>query len=106
MSEHSDIFIRLTLDVPGAGSVIHTAQLRPLDARTCQLIRIIELAPDGTIHGGATPTTSAGLQTDPQRIVPHPDLYGDFPDVTAEVLSEKEFDTLWQQTITQFPTLK
>ncbi|WP_040087110.1 hypothetical protein [Corynebacterium humireducens] len=100
-----NIHVRIDMSIPGAGSVIHVAELLPRDAQTCTMIRIIELDPSETIRGGATQDTSAGLAQAPNPVVPHPDTYADFPDIEHRLLSPEEFEGLWAEAVAAFPKL-
>ena len=91
------------MTIPGAGSVIHVAELAPLDAQTCAMVRIIELDPSETIRGAATQDTSAGMAQAPNPVVPHPDAYADFPDIEHRALSADEFEGLWMEAVAAFP---
>lgn len=101
------LFIRIDLTVPGAGTVIHIAELEEIDTRSCTMLRIIELDSAGTIQGAARPGTgeSVGMANVPQQVVPHPDTYDDFPDVDHRALSEDEFEGLWTEATAKFPRL-
>lgn len=41
----------------------------------------------------------------PNEIVPHPDTYDQYPDISATRLEEAEFEGLWSEATTLFPTL-
>ncbi|GAB3695788.1 hypothetical protein GCM10027595_09400 [Corynebacterium nasicanis] len=99
------IHVRIEMTVPGAGSVIHVAELSPLDADTCALLRIIELDPSETIRGAATQDTSAGMAQAPNPIVPHPDSYADFPDISHRSITPEEFEGLWAEAVATFPEI-
>jgi len=57
--------------------------------------RIIELDPSGAIQGAATPKVTVGMASAPEPIVPHPDTYADFPDITSTPIDVELFDALW-----------
>ena len=99
------IHVRIEMTVPGAGSVIHVAELAPLDEQTCAMVRIIELDPSETIRGAATQDTAAGMAQAPNPVVPHPDTYADFPDIEHRLLSPEEFEGLWAEAVAAFPEL-
>ncbi len=103
----SRFFVRTELTVPGAGSIIHVAELEEIDARMCTMVRIIELDPAETIRGAARAESgvSVGMQNAPNEVVPHPDTYADFPDIDHRVLTESEFEGLWSEAIAKFPEL-
>ena len=58
----------------------HIAELSPTDDPTlCQMLRIVEVR-DGRPVGYAQQGESKNMNV-PEPFVPHPDTYGDFPDV-------------------------
>ena len=67
--------------------------------------RIIELDPSGAIQGAATPKVTVGMASAPEPIVPHPDTYADFPDITSTHIDVELFDALWAEAIAKFPEL-
>lgn len=99
------IHVRIEMTVPGAGSVIHVAELAPLDKQTCAMVRIIELDPSETIRGAATQDTAAGMAQAPNPVVPHPDTYADFPDIEHSHLTPEEFEGLWAEAVATFPEI-
>lgn len=98
-------YVRTDLTVPGAGSVIHIAELEEIDQTSCTMIRIIELAPDETIMGVTSQGKTVGSANEPQAVVPHPDTYDQFPDINARRLSADEFEALWTEAVAKFPEL-
>ncbi|MBC3186500.1 hypothetical protein H7347_07950 [Corynebacterium sp. zg-331] len=101
----SPLFIRTILTIPGAGTATHVAELHPLGAERCRMARIVEVDPSGRPTGAAVGDRHYGMDTPPQEIVPHPDTYGAFPDVSAEELSAEEFRALWARAVAAFPGL-
>ncbi|MDO4761694.1 MAG: hypothetical protein Q4A31_07235 [Corynebacterium sp.] len=99
----SSLFVRIDLTIPGAGSTTHIAELVPQAAGMCALVRMIELDPQGRIHGMATADKMVGMASAPQKLVPHPDSYADFPDIESSSVSQEEFDSLWQEAKVKFP---
>lgn len=97
-------FVRTILTVPGAGTAIHIAELEEIDQTSCRMLRIIELAPDESIMGLAGDGRSAGQAPEPVDVVPHPDTYGDFPDIETSRLGDAEFEALWTEALTKFST--
>lgn len=93
------IYVRTELHVPGAGQAVHIAELKELDADTCEMVRIIELDPNDTIMGIAGGDIGAGAPMQPQAQVPHPDTYKDFPDIKATILSSDQFEALWAEGV-------
>lgn len=100
-----NIHVRIELSVPGAGSIIHVAELVEMDPHTCAMIRIIELDPSETIRGAATQEKSAGMANAPSPVVPHPGTYAEFPDIEHRFLSAEEFEGLWAEAAAAFPEL-
>lgn len=100
-----NIHVRIELSIPGAGAVIHVAELAEMDPQTCAMIRIIELGPTGTIQGAATQEKSAGMSNAPNPVVPHPATYAEFPDIEHNFLSVEEFEGLWTEALARFPEL-
>lgn len=96
-------YVRTELTVPGAGTAVHIADLEEIDQTTCRMKRIIELAPDDTIMGFVGEGRSAGQAQAPMDTVPHPDTYGDFPDISVTRLSADEFHALWTEALAKFP---
>ncbi|WIM70956.1 hypothetical protein QP028_07865 [Corynebacterium suedekumii] len=99
------IYVRIDMTIPGAGSVIHLAELAEIDEATCRMVRIIELDPAETIRGAATQSTVAGMANKPNDVVPHPDSYTDFPDIESRPIDAEEFEGLWAEATTAFPEL-
>ncbi|MDY3127294.1 MAG: hypothetical protein SOW59_04075 [Corynebacterium sp.] len=96
-STGNTLYVRTVLTIPGAGQAIHIAQLREQGSDTCHLEKMIALAPDESIVGAATPTATHGNIDKPSAVVPHPALYDQFPDITAEYIEEKHFTALWAE---------
>jgi hypothetical protein len=46
-----------------------------------------------------------GMASAPEPIVPHPDTYADFPDITSTPIDVELFDALWAEAIAKFPEL-
>ncbi|WP_080794344.1 hypothetical protein [Corynebacterium pacaense] len=109
----NEIYVRTTIEIPGAPAVIHLAEMTPLiDApdsapAMCALARIIELSGDEkgeTITGaGRIPGPSRGLAAEPNEVVPHPDSYADFPDISSEMITSDVFEGLWLEAAAKFP---
>lgn len=75
------MYVRTTLLVDGAQAV-HVAELEDLGG-ICHMHRLIAITPAGP--------RPAEIQ---QKIVPHPDTYGDYPDIKAEYITREEFESL------------
>ena len=99
-------FLKTVLTVPGVGSAIHVAELAEIDATRCRMLRLIELSPDETIMGVTDGAVTAGLANTPAEVVPHPDTYDNYPDITATRLSKQEFEALWHEAVAKFPQLR
>lgn len=98
-------YVRTTLTVPGAGSLITVAELEEISDQACTMVRMIELAPDETIMGAYTEGRIVGQANEPLEQVPHPNTYDQFDGIEAQVLSSDEFDGLWEETKVKFPDL-
>ncbi len=97
------MYIRTTLEIPGAGTAIHVAELEEINAEACRMVRLIALAPNDAVVGLATPHRAVGDAQAPQEIVPHPDTYDQFEDITAEVIDAAQFHALWSEAVALFP---
>lgn len=109
---HSSLYLRTVMHVPGVGSATHIAELEPIDATTCTLLRLIELDPSDTPRGALNRDTAtqterlAGGLPAPERVVPHPDTYADYPDVEVTFLDQQTFGAYWIEALTKFPELE
>ena len=98
------IYVRITLDVPGAAPTTHVAELQTTDnPQLCTMNRIIELADGAAITGLAQGSREQGMTVLPQEVVPHPDSYSAMPDIQAETITDKEFEGLWEEALQKFP---
>lgn len=52
--------------------------------------------------GVATPNSSTGNVDTPQEVVPHPDTYDEFPDISARYMDQEQFEALWTEATTKF----
>ena len=98
------LHIRIDLSLPGA-SISHIAELLPINATECKVRRIVELDSQGKVTGAGTTTMTVGMQAPSLDIVPHPDLYVNYPDIVASPLTESEFAALWSTALKAFPQL-
>lgn len=105
ISAMSTLYIRVDLTVPQIGVSTHIAELVEQSPQLCAMQRIIELDPSGAIQGAATPKVTVGMASAPEPIVPHPDTYADFPDITSTPIDVELFDALWAEAIAKFPEL-
>lgn len=99
------LYIRTEMSIPGAGDAVHLAELETLDDTLCRLYRMIELGPGDAIVGAATQGRTVGGSQKPNELVPHPDTYHQFPDINAQLLTEAEFEGLWNEARALFPEL-
>lgn len=102
---HVKHYVRTTLTVPGAGTLITIAELDEISAEACTMVRMIELAPDETIMGAYTEGRIVGNANEPLDQVPHPDTYDQFENIEARRLTADEFEGLWEETRVKFPQL-
>ena len=87
-------YVRITINDPDLPAPITVAELEEIDGERCTMVRMVEMneqeitgyVEDGVVHGNANK---------PLDVVPHPDLYDTFPDVTATAMTEAEFEALW-----------
>ena len=107
------LYTRLTLTIPGAGTAIHLADLEET-GNDCVVHRMIALTPEEAIAGAAhvdkpgtaqEKLTRAGQIDIPKTTVPHPDTYGDYPDITTKRLSNDAFEAWWVEAQQRFPEL-
>lgn len=91
------LYVRTTMSIPEVGTAIHIAEMQEISETACSLQRMIALAPNESIVGAATPQASVGNADIPQRVVPHPDTYDEFPDIEAELISALQFHSLWTE---------
>lgn len=99
------LYVRTELSIPGTGKAVHLAELEPLDDTLCRLYRMIELDAHGSIVGAMNHGKTVGGSQQPNELVPHPDTYEQYPDITAEMLNEREFEGLWSEARAIFPEL-
>ncbi|GAB6951387.1 hypothetical protein HMPREF3155_02085 [Corynebacterium sp. HMSC06D04] len=99
------MYIRTTMEVPGVGSAIHVAEMEEVDAETCTMLRMIALAPNDAVAGAATPNKSVGNADIPQSTVPHPNTYDNYPNISAEHVSEEDFTALWTEALALYGDL-
>ncbi|QDZ43431.1 hypothetical protein [Corynebacterium sp. sy039] len=100
------LYIRLTMTIPQVGTSTHIAQLQEhIAGQPCSLLKIIELDPHGRVQGAANESTTRNLAAPPERTVPHPEKYKNFPDIKSSYLTEKDFFALWQEVLEKFPEL-
>ena len=100
------IYVRTTLTVPGAGSVVNIAELADIDGTSCHMIRMIELTPDYAITGAFARGKIVGQANQPLETIPHPDTYDQFEGIEAEMLTADRFEGLWAEARAKFPDLE
>ena len=81
------------------------ADLEPIDDDYCRMVRMIELDPNDAITGAVHEGRTAGMANQPNDVVPHPDTYDQFPDISSRRLDKQEFEGLWTEATTLFPNL-
>lgn len=91
----SFVYVLTKLDVPGAGTVTHAAELEEIDPSTARMRRLIQLS-ETTVTGLWDRGVARGEIAAPHGVVPHPDTYADFPDIRAERLDANEFESRWE----------
>lgn len=99
------IYVRTTLTVLGAGSVVNVAELAELNDHECRMVRMIELTPDHVIMGAFIDGKIAGQANEPLDTVPHPDTYDQYEGLEAERLPAETFEGLWAEARAKFPEL-
>ena len=96
------LYVRTTMSIPEVGTAIHVAEMKELSDDSCMMVRMIALDPSDAIVGVATPTSSTGNVDQPQEVVPHPDTYDEFPDISAQYVDQSHFDALWSEATAKF----
>lgn len=96
------IYVRTTLTIPGAGTLINIAELSERTPSECTMVRMIELTPDHTITGYYLDGTITGDANMPLDVVPHPDTYDQFEGIEAEYLEPADFEGLWAEALAKF----
>lgn len=99
------LYVRIDLAGPNATTMSHIAELMPINEAECRIQRIIELNADDTVGGAGIGSMMKYMQLPPQEIVPHPDLYQNFTDITATPITMNEFERFWDAAIVAFPEL-
>lgn len=96
------IYVKTTLSVSGVGAVVHLAELEHVEGSPlCTPARMLESTPDGRITGAfrRQPALNHGMSSPPQQVIPHPDSWGDLPDITTDRLTAEEFEGLWHEAM-------
>lgn len=101
----STFYVRIDLTVPQIGVSTHIAELVEQSPELCVMQRIIELDSSGAIQGAGTPEHVVGMTNQPEPLVPHPDTYADFPDITSTRVDAELFEGLWAEAAAKFPEL-
>lgn len=96
------IYVRTTLTVPGAGTLINVAELAETSSSHCTMVRMIELTPDGIIAGTYCEGKVTGNANEPLDTVPHPDTYHQYEGIEAEYLQPDDFEGLWAEAQAKF----
>lgn len=101
-AKNGAIFVRTTLTIPGAGSVVNIAELTELSAQECRMERMIELTPDHSIAGAFIDGRVIGQANRPLDTVPHPNTYDQFEGIEAEHITADHFEGLWAEAKAKF----
>lgn len=91
------IYIKTTLTIPGVGDMTHLAELEhQVGSPLCTPSRMLEVQ-GNTVTGAfrRTPALNIGMSNPPQQLIPHPDTWGDMPDIVSEALTAEEFEAMW-----------
>lgn len=107
MSESNFVYVRLFLEVPGAGTLTHAAELDPDNATgMCTVVRMVEMADGpGTVTGGYKNGKARNMASAPMHQVPHPDQFHQFPDIRHEIITAKQFEQWWNDAVGMFADL-
>lgn len=79
------MYVKTVLSVEGTMAT-HIAELKEIDSTSCAMLRILE------VEGGVVTRIPK-----PTAVVPHPDTFDKYEDITATHLSAEEFEQMWQQ---------
>lgn len=99
------LYVKTTLRVVGVGAVVHLAELEHVEGSPlCTPARMLEATEDGRITGAfrRQPALNHGMPSPPQQLIPHPDSWGDLPDITSERVTAEEFEGLWAEAMALF----
>lgn len=99
------LYVKTTLRIDGVGSVVHMAELEHVEGSPlCTPSRMLEATEDGHLTGAyrRQPALNHNMANPPQQLIPHPDTWGDLPDITSETMSADEFEGLWQEAMAAF----
>ncbi|MDO4928155.1 MAG: hypothetical protein Q3976_03730 [Corynebacterium sp.] len=100
-----NLYITLTMEIPGVGRSRHAAELLPITAEHCRILRLIEFGPNDEITGAVFQQQPVGQVSLPSEMVPHPDTYENFPEIASSALHAHEFEGLWIEAQRKFPEL-
>lgn len=92
------LYVKTTLRVAGVGAVVHFAELEHVEGSPlCTPSRMLEATEDGRITGAfrRQPALNHGMASPPQQLIPHPDSWGNLPDIMSERMTAEEFEGLW-----------
>ena len=87
-------YIKIELKDKDVIAPVSIAELEEVTREQCKVVRLIEKMGD-TYPGRIDHGVVHGNPAMPLDTVPHPDTYGDFPDVEATRLSAEEFEAEW-----------
>lgn len=94
------------MSIETVGSITHVAELQEVDSHRAEMLRLIEMDPNGTLVGAGTPAKMYGTPNTPMQYVPHPDSYADLPEIESTRVTGAEFEELWAQAVDKFPELE
>lgn len=92
------IYTKTIMRVTGLPAIVHIAELEHAEGSPlCTPARMLEATEAGRITGAfrRQPALNLGMSAPPQQIIPHPDTWGDLPDIVTERLTAEEFEELW-----------
>lgn len=92
-----ELYVKTTFAEPNLAATVHIAELAPIQGTNmCTMTRLIEMLDGQNVTGiWSARGTNKGLMNKPNKHVPHPDSYGDFPDINVEMISHLEFEGIW-----------
>ncbi|AKK04342.1 hypothetical protein [Corynebacterium epidermidicanis] len=98
------LYIKTTMDIPGAPAVVHIAELEPLDGQLCRPLRMVELGAGEQVQGAYRrhPVALHNFATTPQDEIVHPDHWGELDGISASSMTAAEFETLWLEAEQKF----
>ncbi|MDY6049651.1 MAG: hypothetical protein SPI77_03675 [Corynebacterium sp.] len=89
-------YIRIELALPEVTAPTSVAELEIIDSASARVLRLVELV-DTEVTGYIDNGTVVGQPNQPLEVVPHPDTYATYTDITVTELTSAEFAALWEQ---------